>query len=150
VETSPDARTHNYTGTVADRLTVGSSYWENTFSITNFDAGVWGKGDSDLFLTPTGNHGNYFATQQRSATRIAGLSNFAFSPVNRWGVHHFKIGSYAATSREDGGVNEQPVNLLNTQGQLIERITFNHPRNFEIDDVELNFFAQDHWIISPH
>jgi hypothetical protein len=150
IETSPDARTHNYTGTLADRVSVGSSYWENTFSITNFDAGVWGKGNSDLFLTPTGNHGNYFAAQQRSATRMAGLSNFAFSPMHHLGVHHFKIGSYAASSREDGDVNEQPVNLLDGRGSLIERITFGRGRSFDIDDVELNFFAQDHWELSPH
>jgi hypothetical protein len=32
IETSPDARTHNYSGTIADRVSIGSSYWENTVS----------------------------------------------------------------------------------------------------------------------
>jgi hypothetical protein len=149
IQTSPDARTHNYTGTLADRLSVGSSYWENTFSITNFDANIWGKGDQEMFYVPTGNHGNYFARQNRDATRIAGLSNFAFAPFNHAGAHHFKIGSYAAVSREDGNIAEQPVNLLNAAGILLERITFGRAaRGFDIDDLELNFYAQDHWVIS--
>jgi hypothetical protein len=146
IETSPDARTHNYTGTVADRLTIGGSYWENTLSITSFDAGVWGKGNRDLFLTPVGNYGNYFASQDRFARRIGGLSSFAFEPVKN---HHAKIGSYAATSYEDGRVNEQPINLLSPAGKLLERITFNRVRDFNISDLELNFFAQDHWVMSP-
>lgn len=149
IETSPDARTHNYTGTVADRLSLGSSYWENTFSITNFDAHVWPKGPEDLTITPTGNYGNYFDNQNRSATRIAGLSNFAFGPVKAAGEHHVKIGSYAASSQEDGDVTEQPVNLLDAAGNRLERITFSRNRNFDISDVELNFFAQDHWMVTP-
>jgi hypothetical protein len=149
IETSPDARTTNYTGTVSDRLSLGSSYWENTFSVTNFDFAAWGKGETDLFMTPTGNRGNYFANKARSARRTSGLSTFALAPIRAAGEHHFKIGSYAASSAENGRVDEQPVNILNTAGSLIERITFNRIRNFEISDVELSFFAQDHWIVSP-
>ena len=37
-ETTPDASTHNYTGTVAHRMTLGQSLLETTFSVTSFDA----------------------------------------------------------------------------------------------------------------
>ena len=149
IGTSPDARTHNYTGTVADRISLGGSYWENTLSVTNFDASVWPKGARELVITPTGNSGNYFSTQERSATRVAGLSNFAFKQVNGLGQHHFKVGTYAATSHEDGDVSQQPVNLLDTSGRRLERITFSRDRNFDISDVELNFYGQDHWMVNP-
>lgn len=149
IETSPDAATHNYTSTVADRLSLGGSYWENTFSITTFDARVWPKGPEDLFITPIGNHGNYFDNQQRSATRVAGLSNFAFGAVKAAGEHHFKIGSYFARSQEDGDVTQQPVNLLDAAGNRLERIAFSRSRSFDISDLELNFFAQDHWMVTP-
>src|SRR5713226_6647657 len=43
-ETVPDAATHNYTGTVADRLTIRGGELENIFSTTSFDARVWGRG----------------------------------------------------------------------------------------------------------
>jgi len=148
-DTTPDAGIHNYTGTVAHRMTLGQSLLESTFSVTSFDAGVWGRGNADLAIAPGGNTGNYFAQKQRSAVRQSGLSIFSFAPLNRFGTHHFKIGLYAASSEEEGHIDENPVDILNAAGQLTERIAFPHVRNFEISDIELNFFAQDHWIVSP-
>ncbi len=60
-ETSPDAATNNYTGTLADKLTLGTGLLENTLSVTRFDARVWGQGTEELTITPSGNSGNYFA-----------------------------------------------------------------------------------------
>jgi len=148
-ETSPDASTHNYTGTVAHRMTLGQSLLESTFSVTSFDVGVWGRGGANLEIAPGGNSGNYFAQKQRSAIRQSGLSMFSFAPLNRLGIHHFKIGLYVASSEEDGQIDEHPVDILNAAGQLTRRISFPRVRQFEISDIELNFFAQDHWIISP-
>ncbi len=148
-ETAPDAGTHNYTGTVAHRITLGQSLLESTFSETSFDADVWGLGNADLEIAPSGNSGNYFAHKQRSAVRLSGLSMFSFAPLNRFGSHHFKIGLYVASSEEEGQIDEHPVDILNAAGQLTRRITFSRVGNFEISDIELNFFAQDHWILSP-
>ncbi len=148
-ETTPDASTHNYTGTVAHRMTVGQSLLESTFSVTSFDVGVWGRGTANLVIAPGGNRGNYFARKQRSAVRQSGLSMFSFAPLNRLGTHHFKMGLYAASSEEDGLIAQHPVDILNTAGQLTQRIAFPRTRQFEISDIELNFFAQDHWIVAP-
>ena len=54
-QTSPDASTHNYTATVADRLTAWGGLLENTFSVTRFDAQFGGKGlrTSPLLLAAT-------------------------------------------------------------------------------------------------
>ncbi len=148
-ETSPDASTHNYTGTLAHRMTLGASLLETTYSVTSFDVGVWGRGQQDLEIAPTGNSGNYFAQKQRSAVRQSGLSTFSFAPLHRWGTHHYKIGLYIASSEEDGQISENPVDILNAAGQLTRRISFPRDRQFEISDIELNFFAQDHWIVTP-
>jgi hypothetical protein len=148
-ETTPDARLHNYTGTVAHRMTLGQSLLESTFSVTSFDVSVWGQGDADLVIAPGGNSGNYFAQKQRSALRQSGLSTFSFAPLNRLGTHHYKIGLYVASSEEDGQIAEHPVDILNAEGQLEWRISFPRVHQFEISDIELNFFAQDHWIVSP-
>jgi hypothetical protein len=148
-ETTPDASTHNYTGTVAHRMTLGQSLLESTFSVTSFDVAVWGRGDANLEIAPGGNSGNYFAQKQRNAIRQSGLSVFSFAPLNRLGIHHFKIGLYVASSEEDGQIDEHPVDIVNAAGQLTRRISFPRVGQFEISDIELNFFAQDHWIISP-
>jgi TonB dependent receptor len=148
-ETSPDASTHNYTGTVAHRMTLGQSLLESTFSVTSFDVGVWGRGNANLEIAPGGNTGNYFAQKQRSAMRESGLTMFSFAPLSRFGTHHYKIGLYVASSEEDGQIAENPVDILNAAGQLTRRISFPRVRQFEISDIELNFFAQDHWIVTP-
>jgi hypothetical protein len=148
--TVPDANTHNYTGTVSDKLTLGGTLWENTFSVTDFDARVWPHGSLNLTLTPTVNTGSYFAEQNRSARRFSGLTTLSFAPVKRWGTHHWKIGAYAAASGEDGSIQENPVDILNAAGILTERISYNRARVFDIDDIETNYFVQDHWIVSPN
>jgi len=70
--TTPDASTHSYTGTVADRLTLFGGLLESTFSAMRFDVGVWGQGYQDLTITPMGNRGNYFASKTRDASRYSG------------------------------------------------------------------------------
>ena len=148
-QTVPDARTHSYTGTVSHRLTLGQSLLETTFSVSSFDVGVWGQGPADLVVTPGGNTGNYFATKQRSAMRESGLTTFSFAPFHHLGIHHFKLGTYMAGSEQDGQIAEHPVEIRDGAGVLLRRITYNSVRQFEISDVEFNFFAQDHWILTP-
>ncbi len=148
-QTSPDAGTHNYTGTIADKLTIGGGLWENTVSVTRFDARVWGQGTQDLIVTPVGNSGNYFAQQDRNASRLGWSSIYSFAAVNRWGTHNFKAGTYVAESSDQGQVTEHPIDILNSTNQLIERISFTGGQPFQMSDTEYAFFAQDHWIISP-
>lgn len=147
--TTPDASTHNYTATVADRLTIGSGLLENTVSMTRFDARIWGQGPQDLVLTPTGNSGNYFEQQGRNASRLGWLSTYSFAPVTRMGTHNFKTGFYVAGSSEDGQVNEHPINILDSTNRLLERITFAGGQPFRMSDIDYAFFGQDHWIVSP-
>ena len=148
--TTPDASTHNYTGTLSDKLTIFGGLWENTFSATKFDATVWAKGTSDFVIQPQGNSGNYFAQQGRDAERYGWTSSFSFAPWNRWGSHSFKIGAYAAGSYDDGQMVEHPINLLDYSGRLLERIAFTGGSPFNNTDTEYALYAQDHWIISPH
>jgi hypothetical protein len=147
--TTPDAATQNYTGTIGDKLTLGGALLETTFSVTNFDLRVWPRGNQDMIIQPQGNSGSYYQFKSRSAIRLSGLSVFSFAPVKRYGDHHFKIGTYVAGSNQDGEVAGYPVQIEDASGRPIETIGFSPLRQFEISDVETNFFAQDHWIVSP-
>src|SRR6185295_8737961 len=95
-----------------------------------------------------GNRGNYFAQKQRSAIRQSRLSVISAAPLNVLKTHHFKIRLYVASSEEDRRISKNPVDILDAAGQLTRRISFPRERKFEISDIELNFFAQDHWIVS--
>jgi hypothetical protein len=147
--TTPDATTNNYTATIADKLTVGAGLFENTLSLTRFNANVWGQGTAEMILTPGGNSGNYFAQQTRDATRMSWTPQYSFGAVNWWGAHHYKVGAYVAESGEKGEVTERPVEILGGAGQLLERITFSGGLPIRNWDTEYAFFAQDHWLVSP-
>ncbi len=143
--TTPDARTSNYTGVLSDHLTILGGLLDSNFSVTKFDASIWGQGNADLDLAPGGNSGSYFATQNREALRIGGTTTYSAAPWHRWGVHNFKIGADVAGSNEDGQVQKHPVNLFDSNAQLLERIAFTPGLPFEISDVGMSFFVQDHW-----
>ena len=146
--TAPDASTHNYSGTLADRLTIFGGLLETVFSVTRFDATVWSQGPADLVLTPTGNSGNYFAQQNRQASRLAGGSNFSPKPIHHLGTHNLKFGADFAASNEDGSVSKHPIDILNTTGQLIENIAFTPGSPFEISDFSYALFLHDHWVLT--
>jgi len=146
--TTPYARTENYTGVLSDHLTIFGGLLDTNFSVTKFNANIWGAGPANLELAPAGNTGNYFAAQDRQALRIGGATTFSFSPWHFWGTHNLKVGADVAGSNEDGQVSKHPVDLLDAHGQLIERIVFTPGLPFEISDVGMSFFAQDHWQVS--
>ena len=148
-ETTPDAGTHNYTATVSDHLSWRGGLLDNTLSLKRFDANVWGKGPADLNISPSGNSGNYFASQNRDAMRAGLSSTYSFASFKSKGEHNIKIGSYVADSLDRGEIKERPINILNAKQQLLERIFFIGGSPFSKTDIEYSMFAQDHWVISP-
>lgn len=147
-ETSPDASTRNYTGTVLERLALRGGLLENRFSVTDFDSAVWGRGTADLVIAPAGNTGNYFADQTRTASRISGASSFSFAQLEGLGIHRIKIGGYLAGSEHTGDISERPIDIVGATGLRIMRIAFPRTHDFEVSDVEKSFFGQDHWILN--
>ncbi len=148
-QTTPDASTHNYTSTLGDRLTLGTGLLDTTVSLTRFDAKVWSLGGQDLTMAPQGNTGDYFAGQNRTASRAGWLSVYSFAPVKGLGQHNFKLGGYVAESTDRGRVSERPVNIVDSSGLLLQQIAFTSGQPFNRSDTELAFFGQDHWMIAP-
>jgi hypothetical protein len=148
--TTPDARTHNYTGTLSDHLAVFGGLLETSFSVTKFAASVWGHGPDDLILAPQGNSGDYFTQQDRDASRVSGAVTYTLRPLTLAGSHTLKFGSYLAGSNDDGQVTKSPIQIQDASGQLLETIGFTHNgQAFQMEDTEYAFFGQDHWIATP-
>ena len=148
--TVPDASFHDETATLAHKLTLNSGdLFENSLSYTRFNAGVWSHGTEDLIVTPDGNLGNYFAQQQRISSRTSWLSTYSLRPFSKAGTHNFKIGSYIAPSSENADISERPFTILDSAGQLLEQVSFTGGSPIQRHDLEMAFFGQDHWLISP-
>jgi hypothetical protein len=148
-ETTPDASTHSYTGAVSDKWSVFGGLWDNTISVTKFDAAVWPKGTLDYVVQPQIDAGNYFAQQSRKAQRYGWSSSFQFGEWKHWGTHSFKAGSYVAVSHDNGFITEHPIDVMDTTGHLLERIEFTAGTTLHNSDTDLAFYAQDHWVLTP-
>jgi len=148
--TVPDASLHDYTGTVADRLTIlQGDLFENTISYTRFSANVWPHGDQDLVLTPSGNLGNYFAQQERISSRLGFASTYSLHSLSGFGEHHLKFGAYIAPSSEHGQITERPFSIENNSGALLEQVAFIGGTPVKRNDAEIALFGQDHWLLTP-
>src|SRR5581483_7309918 len=123
--------------------------WENTVSLTRFDAAVWPKGGLNFVIQPQVDSGNYFAQQNRDARRYAWSSSFTFQQWNHWGSHNFKAGTYAARGTDHGQMIEHPIEIRDANEHLVEKIAFTGGAPYRNRDTELAAFGQDHWVLDP-
>ncbi len=164
---TPNFSGKDYTGTLIDRLTLGENLLESLISVKDYTANVWGQGRSDMFLTPTGNFGNYFSEQNRQATRAEWTETLSVKPIRNIGTHNLKFGSIIARTTNRGEFLARPVNIYDGQmcvrpamigsvpaptevtGCLVRRIEFTGGSPFDLTDLETHFFGQDHWNVTP-
>jgi Carboxypeptidase regulatory-like domain len=143
---TPNAATSTYAVALSDRISIGGAVLESPLAATSFRAGVWPQGTLDMILNPSGNQGNYFSQQSRTASRLEWREAFA-STRNWLGVHNLKFGSTIGGTAEHGLVQDHPVDIADAAGKLLETIRFTPGQPFQRSDVETAFFAQDHWVI---
>jgi hypothetical protein len=145
---TPNFSARDYTGTVIDRLTIGSSLLESTVAMKRYSGSVWGQGQDTMTLTPVGNTGNYFSEQDRRASRIEWLETYSLSPTSAFGAHNLKFGATLARTTNRGEFTARPVNIEDASGLLLKRIEFVGGQPFDLSDIETGFFGQDHWVIN--
>lgn len=146
---TPTFSAHDYTGTVIDRWTIGNSLLESTLAIKRFSGNVWGQGEEDMILSPTGNSGNYFSNQNRRASRAEWIETYSLPPVVAYGSHNLKFGTSVTRTSNLGEFEARPVLIKDTQGRLVKRIEWVGGQTFNRTDLETAFFGQDHWVITP-
>jgi hypothetical protein len=145
---SPDAAYQTYAAALTDRMTFGSALLENALSLSTFRAKVWPQGDLAMTLTPSGNQGNYFNTQTRTSSRAEWRETYSLTR-NAWGTHNLKFGGTLGGTTEHAMIQDEPVDLLDAGGSLVESIRFTPGLPIARSDVEASFFAQDQWSVNP-
>lgn len=142
---TPSFRARDWTNTLIDRLTLGSHLLETIVAVKRSASGVWGQGNAEMVLTPTGNRGHYFGTQRRRSSRIEWLEMFSVKPLTMLGSHRLKFGSTLTKTTNEGFFAARPVNILDAAGRRLKRIEFAGTESYNRDDLEFAAFAQDHW-----
>src|SRR5262245_29507883 len=152
---TPNWRGKDYTGTIIDRLTVGENLLESTVSVKHYTVNVYGQGNGEMNLSPAGNSGNYFSVQDRLAQRIEWMEMFSLKPIRGsasamgWGTHNLKFGSIVGKTGNEGEFAARPVNILDPAGNRLRRIEFSGGHPFDLNDLEVVGFGQDHWVVTP-
>jgi hypothetical protein len=142
---TPSYAQHNYEGTAAHHWGLFSGILDSSVSVQRFDAIVGAQGSAPMILTPTGNLGNYFGTQNRTASRQEWLETWSAPPVRFLGTHLLKAGTSLTGLGNVGRFIYNPVEIQDTAGTLLETITFSAVNQFNRSDLEVTAFIEDHW-----
>ncbi len=146
---TPNYRARDYTGALTDRWTIGQNLLESVINIKKAGIDVWAQGEREMTLTPTGNLGNYFNSQDRHSSRYELIEALSLKPINLAGSHNLKFGANFMRSHIDGVYEARPVNVVNLRGEPLRRIEFTGGGEYRRNDLEFAAFAQDHWLITP-
>jgi hypothetical protein len=133
---------------LSDRWTLGQNLLESAISIKKAGIDVWGQGEGEMTLTPIGNSGNYFNSQDRHSSRYELIETLSLQPIKSAGSHNLKFGVNIVRAHIDGLYQARTVNITNTRGELLRRIEFTGGGEYRRNDLELAAFAQDHWVIT--
>ena len=150
-EVTPNFYATDYTGTLSDRLTLGSNLLESTLALKSYRGSVWGQGQQEMTLAPQTNSGNYYSEQDRLASRIELIEIYSLAPISAMGAHNLKFGLTLARTTNRGDFEARPVNIVDTEGNPVKRIDFvGNGQTFNRQDLETDFYSQDHWVVNRH
>lgn len=134
--------------TVTDRATIRGMLLESAVSYSHYTGNVWPNGTQGMTLTPTGNSGSYFNLQSRTAFRTEWREDL--SATKQWlGTHNLRFGDALGGTAIRGLVSNSSVDLRDGRANLIETIRYTAAQDsIHHSDVELAFYAQDHWVVN--
>lgn len=142
---SPSFRASARLFALTDHLALGSTLLSSTLSVQEFGAGTGAQGDANLVLTPIGDLGNYYLRQSRDASRVQWIENASRPVATSLGANDLKFGLEVSHTTGSVSANAKPVEIRNTQGQLLQQITFVTGAPSTQADTETAVYAQDHW-----
>ncbi|HEY2844580.1 MAG TPA: TonB-dependent receptor [Bryobacteraceae bacterium] len=142
---TPSYAQHNYAGTLIDHFGLLGGIVDSSVSVQRFDVNVGAQGGGDMIVTPTGNQGNFFGTQNRDARRQEWLETWSLAPFNFLGAHLLKLGTSLTGSSDQGQFSYHDVDILNAQGVRTQRIDFSNQLPYDRADLEVTAYVQDHW-----
>jgi len=148
---TPNYKQHDFIVTVHDNYELGIGLLQSSVSLKRFKAAVWGQGTSDQTLTPTGEQGNYFSTQDRLSHRIEFLEIYQPPTQRFWKSSlEVKVGFDFNSVGSRLNYDARPVNIVRADNTLAERIVFHRTSQILADNREYVGFIQNRWLVRPN
>ena len=136
-----------YEATAADHFGLWGGTLDTSLAYQRYHTFIGAQGPGDEIITPEGNEGNYFGTQTRDAFRREWLEIWSPAPVRFFGAHQVKTGTSLTVSSDHGQFTFHPVEIVDSDGQLLESIDFANQAPYKRTDLEFTGYAQDHWTL---
>jgi hypothetical protein len=140
-------RLRGYSVGVSDAITLAPTVVGDLhLGSTRYHTGIYGQGSADMELTPNGNRGNFFNTQDRQ-TRAFEFGG-ALTIMRSWGTseHLVKAGVDVLPSDYTGWSHSHPVLIERADGHLSQRIGFGSVTTVQqVAGTDVSLFAQDQW-----
>jgi hypothetical protein len=146
---TPNFKAEDYTVTLLDRLQSAGRQWETLLAVKRYQAKVWAQGMDEMILTPLGNRGNYFSQQERKASRVEWGESVALRPWEWHGSHQWRLGLSVTYTSNRGEFLARPVNIMDKDDRLYQRIEFAGGKPFDSSDAEVDLYGQDQWKVHP-
>jgi hypothetical protein len=129
---------HRYANSTQSLLTSQLSY-------KVFDTDITPNGTDPFRLEVETTEGSFFNLQARRSTRLDWEETYQFAPRHFLGTHEWKTGFEYAHSHYNGRQAFYPVEIDNTSGSAIEKISYTGPTSASIGQNETAAFFSDHW-----
>jgi hypothetical protein len=146
---SPSFRASERLFSLTDHLALGATLLSSTLSVQRFGTGIGAQGSANMVLTPTGDLGNYFRRESREGSRLQWIETASRSLTSSMGTNDLKFGFDLAHTNGSVETIANPVEIRDTQGLLLEQITFIGDTPYAQRDTEWAVYGQDHWLIAP-
>jgi hypothetical protein len=147
---APSYAQRAYVATLAHHLGLFGGTFDSSLSMQRFHTFIGAQGQEEMQIRPQGNTGNYFGRQSRDAWRREWLEGWSPAPMQFVGSHQFKVGTSVTVVNNRGYFDFRPVDILNAQGQRLQRIDFRSQGNYKRTDLEVTTYVQDHWSLRPN
>lgn len=145
-EATPNAGRRDLMLAARDTYQIGNGVLVSSMSWRTFATDVWGQGTTEQTVTPSGERGNYFATQNRRSARVEASEVYSLPTLRLFGVRQeLQVGVDVndVVSRLD--YVARPVNIVRGDGSLAERIVFDSVPRIGASNRTYSAFVQDKW-----
>lgn len=143
-EVTPNFRQNGFFLAFNEQALLGmSSLLDTTFSVKQFNSGVWGNSTDPMVISPMGYQGGFFNIQDRNSRRYELSQVYTFSQFKWYGTNTPKIGYIISRSDFDGWEKNGDVRIRRGDGSLSQLIQFEGPGKLKGGATEVTAFVQN-------